>query len=341
VLGAFAPVLNAIVEDMSELFGVVEDGETDVNKLKTEFKELGETIATNLVNGIANSVEGFGDMIMAVQRFGLETQIAVFEVQRLLNATNPLEFAKFTIQIERAKVQLEKVQNPLIETANKIRDYGEGIGTVIQSQISLNNSTNKTNDELEDQADKLLNIQNPLEVYSETLDDLTKFTDQNTVKAFKNAEDALVDFVRTGEADFKKFTDNVIRDLIRLQIRMTLITPFFTAFEAAGGFGKGGLFAGFGALFGGGKADGGSVKGGTPYLVGERGAELFVPNASGQIITNENTKAMMGSAEPVSVNFTIQATDASGFDELLVSRKNQIVAMISQAMNQKGKVGLI
>lgn len=341
VLGAFAPVLNAIVEDMSKLFGVVEDGETDVNKLKTEFKELGETIATNLVNGIANSVEGFGDMIMAIQQFGLETQIAVYEVQRLLNATNPLEFAKFTISIERAKVQLEKLENPLIATAEKIRDYGKGIGTVIQSQISLTNSTNNTNNSLEDQADKLLNIQNPLEVYSETLDDLTKFTDQNTVKAFKNAEDALVDFVRTGEADFKKFTDNVIRDLIRLQIRMTLITPFFKAFEAAGGFGKGGIIAGFGALFGGGKADGGPVKGGTPYLVGERGAELFVPNTSGQIITNENTKAMMGSAEPVNVNFNIQATDASGFDELLSSRKNQIVAMISQAMNQKGKVGLI
>jgi predicted sulfurtransferase len=66
-----------------------------------------------------------------------------------------------------------------------------------------------------------------------------------------------------------------------------------------------------------------------------------VPNSSGQIITNENTKGMMQKQQPVSVNFSIQATDASGFDELLVSRKNQIVAMISQAMNQKGKVGLI
>jgi hypothetical protein len=61
-----------------------------------------------------------------------------------------------------------------------------------------------------------------------------------------------------------------------------------------------------------------------------------VPNSSGTIVPNNQ----MGMSAP-SVNFTIQATDASGFDELLVSRKNQIVAMISQAMNQKGKVGLI
>jgi phage-related minor tail protein len=38
--------------------------------------------------------------------------------------------------------------------------------------------------------------------------------------------------------------------------------------------------------FGGGLANGGMVAPNTPYLVGERGAELFVPSSSGQVVPN-------------------------------------------------------
>jgi phage-related protein len=47
-----------------------------------------------------------------------------------------------------------------------------------------------------------------------------------------------------------------------------------------------GISNAIGTVFGGGKAMGGAVSGGTPYLVGERGAELFVPNGSGTIVPN-------------------------------------------------------
>ena len=36
----------------------------------------------------------------------------------------------------------------------------------------------------------------------------------------------------------------------------------------------------------------------------------------------------------INVNFSIDATDASGFDELLQSRKNLIVSMVRQAVGQ-------
>ncbi|MDO8597784.1 MAG: hypothetical protein Q7R45_14325, partial [Sulfuricaulis sp.] len=34
------------------------------------------------------------------------------------------------------------------------------------------------------------------------------------------------------------------------------------------------------------KASGGSVTAGTPYMVGERGPELFIPSSSGNIVPN-------------------------------------------------------
>jgi len=43
---------------------------------------------------------------------------------------------------------------------------------------------------------------------------------------------------------------------------------------------------GVGALVGGNRADGGPVSSGTPYIVGERGPEMFVPRSSGTIVPN-------------------------------------------------------
>lgn len=42
------------------------------------------------------------------------------------------------------------------------------------------------------------------------------------------------------------------------------------------------------------RAGGGSVEGGTPYIVGERGPELFVPSGSGNIMTNAETANVLG-----------------------------------------------
>ena len=41
------------------------------------------------------------------------------------------------------------------------------------------------------------------------------------------------------------------------------------------------------------------------------------------------------------VNFNIQTVDAGGFDQLLNSRKGMITAMINNAMNNRGKMGVV
>jgi hypothetical protein len=56
--------------------------------------------------------------------------------------------------------------------------------------------------------------------------------------------------------------------------------------------------------FGGGKAAGGSVVGGTSYLVGERGAELFTPSQSGTITPNNR---LGGNTINITVNGAIDS----------------------------------
>ena len=99
-----------------------------------------------------------------------------------------------------------------------------------------------------------------------------------------------------------------------------------------GGGGGGGFFN-----IGGSHQQGGAVMKGKPILVGERGAEVFVPNSTGQI--TQSARGTGGS--PVNVNFNINTVDATGFEELLVNSRGTISQLINQALNEKGQGNLI
>ena len=84
-------------------------------------------------------------------------------------------------------------------------------------------------------------------------------------------------------------------------------------------------------------ASGGAVRKGQPTIVGERGAEMFIPNSSGQI-----TQSARGtSAGQTTVNFNINTLDASGFDDLLVRNRGTITQIINNAVNERGSKNLI
>ena len=103
-----------------------------------------------------------------------------------------------------------------------------------------------------------------------------------------------------------------------------LARAVLSAVTAEGG-GKGGglsdaIAKAVGGLFSGARADGGSVLGGSAYLVGERGPEVFRPSSSGSI------EPASGSA-PVTVNLKIDG-GAPG----LLRSEAQIAQMLARAV---------
>jgi hypothetical protein len=80
---------------------------------------------------------------------------------------------------------------------------------------------------------------------------------------------------------------------------------------------------------------GGPVEKGRPYIVGESGREMFVPNQSGNIVPNDQL------GQGVTVNFNINTVDARGFNELLVNSRGVIVNMINSAVNEKGRMAIV
>ena len=80
-----------------------------------------------------------------------------------------------------------------------------------------------------------------------------------------------------------------------------------------------GISGAISSVFGGGKAAGGMVTGGTPYVVGERGAELFVPQTSGTIIPNNR----LGGGSNTVINLNVSgAIDPEGTARTIINALN-------------------
>jgi lambda family phage tail tape measure protein len=134
---------------------------------------------------------------------------------------------------------------------------------------------------------------------------------QQTAQTFTQGfEDAIVKFVQTGKLSFKDLANSLIADFARIQAKK-LLTSFL------GGGGGGGLFGG--AIIPGFLAAGGPAQSNTPYIVGERGPELFVPNNAGRVIPNNRLGGGGGETQVINnaVTYSIQAVDAQSFKSLL------------------------
>lgn len=139
---------------------------------------------------------------------------------------------------------------------------------------------------------------------------------------------ALEDAILNG----KKLSDvvkSLAQDIARMVIRQAVTKPLADAI--GGAIGKG-----IGAIFGGGaptgKASGGPVMGGTPYVVGEQGPELFVPGTSGTIVPNG---AMGGGV--VTVNLTVNALDPRGATQAILANVPVIAAALNKSANARGR----
>ena len=117
------------------------------------------------------------------------------------------------------------------------------------------------------------------------------------VNAFGAAEDALVEFVQTGEFNFSKLVDSILADLTRLAFRQAL-------FALLGG-GTGAGTANAASALAGARQHGGPVTSGRPFLVGERGPELFNPPSAGNIVPNNQ---LGGAPGPVNVTIINQTS---------------------------------
>jgi lambda family phage tail tape measure protein len=171
-----------------------------------------------------------------------------------------------------------------------------------------------------------LNQQEAIERFNIELQDTMKKTSEVFDSVWGNMGSAIDKFVRTGKLSIKDFARSVIQDLIAIQMKAAALSFLRMMFAPTMGptiDGGGALPSSFNQYLAP-RAAGGPVSGNTPYLIGEKGPELFMPSGSGTIIPN-NQMGNMGGTTNVTNNY-INAIDTKSFEDRLLGSSNAIWA---------------
>ena len=310
-------VANAqFFDELKKAFGDLDKFlERNAKDLEAIATAIGKTLAF-AVKAFATAVRGIGQAVGFVRR----------QVENLLRALGvdiplTLEIVKSSEAAKELTDGLVKAKTVLEETVELLKKQNESFSISKELVSSINQGVKRVskafaetivlgkefNATLKEIAQAIL-----VEIIAKTIERI----------ALLGIEKILSESLLKKEAD----KDNLIRKQntnLKRQIALQAILG------AMGGGGGGSSLKFF--------ASGGAVRKGQPTIVGERGAEMFIPNSSGQI--TQAARGTGGSA--VNVNFTINTIDSRGFDQALVENRGTITSIINNALAEKGRGELI
>ncbi len=170
--------------------------------------------------------------------------------------------------------------------------------------------------------------------YSEELGKLKEAADKAqegmgdvAVQGIRTLEDALTDVIMkttSAKEAFKSMARSIIADIIKVQIQQSVTKPLSGIVSN--------IFSSFGQ-----KAIGGPVQRGQPYLVGERGPEMFVPSRSGSIIPNSDmTGGGVVVNQSINISTGVSATVRSEIASLLPQIAEASKAAVLDARRRGG-----
>jgi hypothetical protein len=195
---------------------------------------------------------------------------------------------------------------------------------------------------MDDDFDELLvSIRADTSGFSQDMAQMRSDFDSNLLDGFSKAgsvlESGLVSALRRGSLGFDDLK-RVGLDALQAIAAQALEVSFGNLLGGSGQTGSGNsgglgsiLSASLGALFGlPGRAIGGDVSPGRPFVVGERGPELFVPTSAGRIETGGSSQA--GSRRDVRVAINLAADRGSSAPQALQRSSRQVASAVRRAL---------
>jgi hypothetical protein len=222
------------------------------------------------------------------------------------------------LQTKALKKQAEEADKLFKKALSEI-EFGVSGGGSIAAMVQ----------EMQDGLNSLLAPANQVQLAATAIGDSFATSFKDIVSGTKSAQEAIADF-------FNRIA-NALLDYVALAIAQYIALGIARIFAGGDPLATaGGALTGTGALatpipglaIGGARANGGPVRGGTPYIVGERGPELFVPGRSGTIVPNNQ---LGGDNVNVVVNVDAKGTSVQGNNQT----GNELGRAISAAVQQE------
>ena len=268
----------------------------------------------------------------------VETNLSALAFQMEINSKRMFELKQETEETEKVLQRTFKVFPHMLESGAKAQSKLSFVQkenkVTLQGLNSEMSAFSLVNTRIIDQTELL---KEKFPQFTKTLEDAgnqTKLLDGLFTNTFNSFADTLADSIMTGKFAFKDFARSVIADIARIIAKQQALL----AIQKISGLFGGSLFGfNIGGLLPAPRSSGGRVNAGMPYMTGEAGKELFIPQTSGTIIPNNQ----LAGAGTTNINFTINTVDAQGVDELLTNRRSTIINVINDALNRQGKEALV
>jgi hypothetical protein len=355
--------------------GFAEVGRRIAINLVNGFRVAGETIIEG-INGIIESVNRVKDVPIRIKIAGARGEIrslssnirnaqeAIKQFREkaagLRSAVDPSVYFNFGNSIDAANETLATNTRELEGALQNLARLKASLGGI--SPLTLEGLTGFTSNEINEFFDGLtdsvreFNLElgaapvigdgNIANKYLESLQQLDRQLPQSedlVAKFANNTMNAFTTGFTNAITGAEKFTDaiksmakSVIDDLIRMSIQYFITQRIFSAITTA--FSNYQADQDFLSIeqpdF---RAKGGPVTGGKPYIVGERGPELFVPNSSGGIVAN-NKLGGSGVTVVQNINVTtgVQQTVRAEIANLLPQISNAAKAAVADSRMRGG-----
>ena len=331
------------------------------DKTLEDFKSDVEALTSQLATFTDNGADGFDAVRDSYEKLRDELRERIRDFDNSFDKiTNPFESDK-TFEATKELRELEKVLFDLDKAYMNVP-----LETVEVGLGNVTDATKKQGDAVKELTGFYENLKKGFTDAFSTQKEMFKEIQDIGASAFEGLKQSLTDFVMTGKLSFQDLATFIVRKTVEMLIGEAIQMAFkkglamFKADAIKKAFislyeGAMKTFASIpfpfnivavgGALaFGAGIINkikgfekGGRPPVGQPSIVGEKGAELFVPDQAGTVVPNDK----LGMGKQVTVNFNINTVDARGFNELLVNSRGVIVNLINSAMNEKGKMAVV
>lgn len=266
IVGAFLPALNLLSNKLTSFLSTNRD-------VENTFDSLGKKIAMQFVAYITVAIMAIGRFANSIEEalVRANNQFIDFQVTVLEVMSSSMFFGDQSKKITELLEKKTKATGAAGKALNKFAlDFLKVSTELINSKIELT--------EFQKELAKLSGIEKVLFAFAngfstvidnanKGFEDITKLGEEVATKLETGLTDAFLN-IADGLEGLKDLFDDILKMIARELIRVNVAVPIAGA---------------IGDLF---KADGGPVRAGRSYIVGERGPELFTPGASGHIHPN-------------------------------------------------------
>jgi tape measure domain-containing protein len=279
------------------------------------------------------------DEVNAAKELARQQEFAAEKAKAAAKEVRDIAGAGMAREIARLVEEAKKFEKTLEDAVRDARDLNEPLQSIADRIFAIRAAAEHgllgDEEALKAELKLLKEIGDALDRTSEAAkklpDNIKKETNKMLVEissavddAARRMEDAFFDFIDGTKTSFKDMVNSILRDIARLVFRKAITEPI--AKGISGIIEK--IFT---------RAGGGPVGGGRPYLVGEKGPELFVPNTSGTIVPNSE---LSGGAINLTIQQNVSAIDGRGVRDALAGEREFIVGIVDEAFHRRGRTGI-